>query len=550
MEASPLLGETRLVVGDAVDGLEASGAPPSFASASSVTPSGGWPRSARALAVVATVATLACAGFTAKAATKAVAETAITDPTSTLGVISQALWERYSPRAVSAVGSALASDPPDPDQSQDERSGDSARDEDTTITVGFLSSGDFFWLPMVKLLEAALPGVTVRLSDPTYNWRALGLDQARGLRNVEIAEGPVEPDVVLEGPDIFKTVCFWEDRPWVQTTAEPTMFFNTWNWCAHDRPAFLRLDTGLGHYKQPTVYDENATTFVWSPYAMTQAYFNAEPWLLHRKTAFEGAEEPANRPAFVGFVSANCRDHRSRFFDALVRVSEKYVDPATGAAALRDSVHAMGPCNHNRDWSDSEPYPPRELRGFEIYRNYRWVLALENVAEPGYLTEKLVNAFASGAVPVYYGDSRAARKVFKKESFVDAFEEWTRLGVTPSVPPSDEDWETLARRIVEIDRDPESYRRFVNRDSVLQDYPEGETWPSFEKTVHYPNEPFPLVNRALADQTDGGSGASGEAVRKLRALFPEKVRKVAETAGGGVSAGALKKPLKKKKKTL
>ena len=40
---------------------------------------------------------------------------------------------------------------------------------------------------------------------------------------------PVEPDLVLEGPDIFKTVCFWENLPWVQTTAEP-MFFNTWNW--------------------------------------------------------------------------------------------------------------------------------------------------------------------------------------------------------------------------------------------------------------------------------------------------------------------------------
>ena len=65
--------------------------------------------------------------------------------------------------------------------------------------------------------------------------------------NVEVTEGPVEPDLVLEGPDIFKTVCFWENLPWVQTTAEPTMFFNTWNWCAHDNPAFLRLDTGLGH---------------------------------------------------------------------------------------------------------------------------------------------------------------------------------------------------------------------------------------------------------------------------------------------------------------
>ena len=40
------------------------------------------------------------------------------------------------------------------------------------------------------------------------------------------------------------------------------------------------------------------------------------------------------------------------------------------------------------------------------------------------------------------------------------------------------------------------------------------------KTVDYPNEPFRLINRPLDMQTDAGSGASGEAVRKIRELFP------------------------------
>ena len=48
-----------------------------------------------------------------------------------------------------------------------------------TVTVGFESSGDFYWLPMVRLLEAALPGVRLRLADPTYDWSAVSLFYSR-----------------------------------------------------------------------------------------------------------------------------------------------------------------------------------------------------------------------------------------------------------------------------------------------------------------------------------------------------------------------------------
>lgn len=172
------------------------------------------------------------------------------------------------------------------------------------------------------------------------------------------------------------------------------------------------------------------------------------------------------------------------------------------------------------------------------------MLALENVAEPGYLTEKLVNAQASGAVPVYYGDSRAAIKVFKKESFVDAFTEWANLGVTPQSPPSNADWFALAQRIVAIDRDATLYASYTNHESVLQDYPELEVFgvnedgsSQFEKHNQYPNEPFPLLNRLVTDQTDSGSGTTGDTVRKLRTLFPRKFEKLTANAAAAAAIG-------------
>jgi hypothetical protein len=39
----------------------------------------------------------------------------------------------------------------------------------------------------------------------------------------------------------------------------------------------------------------------------------------------------------------------------------------------------------------------------EVARRYRYALVMENQRQPGYVTEKLLDAFASGAVPLYWG---------------------------------------------------------------------------------------------------------------------------------------------------
>lgn len=45
------------------------------------------------------------------------------------------------------------------------------------------------------------------------------------------------------------------------------------------------------------------------------------------------------------------------------------------------------------------------------------MIAFENADDPGYVTEKIANAFLAGAVPVYWGTADAFQ-VFNPKSFI------------------------------------------------------------------------------------------------------------------------------------
>tara|TARA_Y100000389_G_C17401432_1_gene485569 strand:+ start:216 stop:1103 length:888 start_codon:yes stop_codon:yes gene_type:complete len=52
------------------------------------------------------------------------------------------------------------------------------------------------------------------------------------------------------------------------------------------------------------------------------------------------------------------------------------------------------------------------------YSNCRFVIAMENSIGDGYVTEKIVNAFYSGAIPIYWG-SPNINELFNKEAFIN-----------------------------------------------------------------------------------------------------------------------------------
>ena len=60
-----------------------------------------------------------------------------------------------------------------------------------------------------------------------------------------------------------------------------------------------------------------------------------------------------------------------------------------------------------------------ELKKFDFLKNYKFCLAYENESSPGYVTEKLLHAKASGCIPIYWGDPKVERD-FDTSGFIDA----------------------------------------------------------------------------------------------------------------------------------
>ena len=54
----------------------------------------------------------------------------------------------------------------------------------------------------------------------------------------------------------------------------------------------------------------------------------------------------------------------------------------------------------------------------EFEKNYRFSVAFENYAYPGYMSEKILQAFAAGTVPIYWGDP-GVDQVLNSRSFVN-----------------------------------------------------------------------------------------------------------------------------------
>jgi len=94
----------------------------------------------------------------------------------------------------------------------------------------------------------------------------------------------------------------------------------------------------------------------------------------------------------------------------------------------------------------------------EFQKNYKFALALENTSFKGYTTEKLVEAFAAGGIPIYWGDPDV-NKYFNEDAFINV----------SNYSTIDEALE----KIKEIDDNPELYMKYMNVPAFVDmDYPE------------------------------------------------------------------------------
>ena len=115
------------------------------------------------------------------------------------------------------------------------------------------------------------------------------------------------------------------------------------------------------------------------------------------------------RPYLVAYCSSNTTKNREDLFNAIVnKIGED-----------SDKCHALGKCfgkfkstqkKIDGHWEDETL--------IDNYKNYKFVFALENKQVDGYVTEKMLNAFYSGAIPIYWGSSNVD-DLFNKKAFIN-----------------------------------------------------------------------------------------------------------------------------------
>ena len=114
--------------------------------------------------------------------------------------------------------------------------------------------------------------------------------------------------------------------------------------------------------------------------------------------------DPTQRKGIAMFTS-NCGARwRTEYFEKLM----KFVH-----------IDSYGRCLHNKD----QPHFDTRNKGIiftNVSSKYRMVVTFENLIQDDYITEKIICAFSSGAIPVYWGPPQIYSWVPGNHSFIDA----------------------------------------------------------------------------------------------------------------------------------
>jgi len=112
--------------------------------------------------------------------------------------------------------------------------------------------------------------------------------------------------------------------------------------------------------------------------------------------------------AFLLYVSRRCLSHREDAFVLFSTISRATAGgKCTGELSKNGGNLNMNTINGSGSWTEA----------YELYSRYKFGLVMENTKKKGYITEKILNAFLGGTVPIYHG-TEDVFDIFNKNAFV------------------------------------------------------------------------------------------------------------------------------------
>lgn len=246
---------------------------------------------------------------------------------------------------------------------------------------------------------------------------------------VEIFDDPKEADYV------FFSV--FGDEHWFLPDRCVKIFYTGENIC----PDFNACDYALGFE-----WMEYGDRYMRLPNYLATPFFKKTTLLMEQKHMSQLAE----KDSFCSFVVSNGDGNpiRRQLFEEL----SKYKQVDSGGR-----------------WLNNVGGPVADKLEFES--RHKFAIACENSSHPGYTTEKLIEAFAAGCVPIYWGDPEVA-KVFNPRSFINVHD-FSSL-------------DELVEKVKSIDNDPAAYRSMLNEPALL--HPESDSLEAnYQKVIVFMN---------------------------------------------------------------
>jgi len=209
---------------------------------------------------------------------------------------------------------------------------------------------------------------------------------------------------------------------------------------SHKDPDILYVQfSGESVFKSPNLFDVNfipenpmnTENVVLFPYAAFQLYINAYTIPGYDLNMYLKPREYNNPNRFCLFAVSNAScSVRNDFFQELSKY--KQVD---SCGSFMNNMELRCPGGHS------------SKEQLDFISQYKFMICFENKSQPHYFTEKLMNAYYGGTIPIYWGDPHVFDKI-NRDAILYLKPDFTKDDLTD-----------LINEIRRLDNDDEAYRK-------------------------------------------------------------------------------------------
>jgi len=153
----------------------------------------------------------------------------------------------------------------------------------------------------------------------------------------------------------------------------------------------------------------------------------------HKKSVDKNDYIQQNKNKFCAYMYRQKHPHRIKYFNLVSQYKK---------------VDALGECCKNTDIptsrhisNDKETYNDIAV---ELYKDYKFVLAIENTDMDGYFTEKLNNPLIANSIPIYWGNNKVFDYINKKRViYIPDYTEDELLNVIKRIDNYDAEYQNI-----------------------------------------------------------------------------------------------------------